>query len=352
MKPRIFISAVSKELRSARQIVANTLMALGYEPIWQDIFDTSGEDIRHMLRNKIDSCSALLQIVGEAYGAEPPTSDPKFGRVSYTQYEALYARSSGKKVYYLIGSNALPRDAEPESIDLPRDDSDVARADADQRRQLQRDYLASVQSTGHIYYAVQSNPETELAVRRLKDEHDRLRRGFRNWMIGVTSALILIVGGVAWLNWGQKDLAKSVDEAQRKTAKQIEATGQTAKQEMKAVLESVKELTNPEALAETIRREIQATAQSKISTITDEQDRGRKIAEIEKARDQALLRVSVLCPSKRIYWNLNCNGKPRSNFASKSPNSLPIGSKLGTGSVFCIQVWLAFPKPKGTCERH
>ena len=164
MKPRIFISAVTKELRSARQIVANTLMALGYEPIWQDIFGTSGENICPMLRKQIDSCSAVLQIVGEVYGAEPPVPDETFGRVSYTQFEALYARSIDKKVYYLIASNDLPRDAQPESIDVPHDESEAARADANQRRQLQRDYLASIQSTGHIYYAVQNNPETELAV--------------------------------------------------------------------------------------------------------------------------------------------------------------------------------------------
>lgn len=32
MKPVIFVSAVSRELHSARQLVANTLHALGYEP--------------------------------------------------------------------------------------------------------------------------------------------------------------------------------------------------------------------------------------------------------------------------------------------------------------------------------
>lgn len=39
-RPLIFISAVSRELRSARQLVANTLTFLGYQPIWQDIFGT------------------------------------------------------------------------------------------------------------------------------------------------------------------------------------------------------------------------------------------------------------------------------------------------------------------------
>jgi hypothetical protein len=39
-RPAIFISAVSRELRSARQQVANTLTFLGYGPEWQDIFGT------------------------------------------------------------------------------------------------------------------------------------------------------------------------------------------------------------------------------------------------------------------------------------------------------------------------
>lgn len=291
MKPRIFISAVTKELRSARQIVANTLMALGYEPVWQDIFGISGGDIRPMLREKIDSCAALLQIVGKAYGQEPPVSDDAFGRVSYTQYEALYARSIGKKVYYLLAQDDLPRDADPASIDAPRDDSDAAQADALQRRQLQQEYLASVQSTEHIYYAVHNHPETELTVRRLKDDLDRLRRTFRTWMIGVTAALVLIIGGVAWLMRGLPELATSIKEAEKNTGKQIEAAGEKTKQELE---KSFKELANPAALAERIRQEIFATAEAKIKTLSGGQGQGLKIAQIEKERDLAVGRIDDL----------------------------------------------------------
>ena len=45
-RPLIFISAVSRELRGARQFVANTLTFLGYEPVWQDIFGTESGDLR------------------------------------------------------------------------------------------------------------------------------------------------------------------------------------------------------------------------------------------------------------------------------------------------------------------
>ena len=45
----IFVSAVSKELKAARQLVANTLQFLGYEPVWQDVFGTEHGDVREML---------------------------------------------------------------------------------------------------------------------------------------------------------------------------------------------------------------------------------------------------------------------------------------------------------------
>jgi hypothetical protein len=71
-RPAIFISAVSRELRSARQLVANTLTFLGYDPEWQDIFGTEDGDLRSVLRRRIDHCKGVVQLVGECYGAEPP----------------------------------------------------------------------------------------------------------------------------------------------------------------------------------------------------------------------------------------------------------------------------------------
>src|SRR5262245_5431347 len=117
LKSRIFISAVTRECKTARQLVANTLTLLGnYEPVWQDIFGLEAGDLRDMLRRKVDSCSAVLQIVGKAYGAEPQHPDPSFGRISYTQFEAVYAEQCGKKVYYLFLENAFPRDETSEQI--------------------------------------------------------------------------------------------------------------------------------------------------------------------------------------------------------------------------------------------
>lgn len=136
--PLVFISAVSRELRSGRQLAANTLTFLGYQPIWQDIFGTETGDLRAMLRQQIDQSKGVLQIVGNCYGAEPAEPDPQFGRVSYTQYEALYARSRGKKVWYLFIDETFPRDAcEGESEEL---------------RALQTAYRWKLQSDAHLFH--------------------------------------------------------------------------------------------------------------------------------------------------------------------------------------------------------
>ncbi len=73
MKPRIFISAVTSVLGTTRQLVANVLLRLGYDPVTQDIFGTESGDLRQMLRDKIDDCDGLIHLVGRGYGAEPAT---------------------------------------------------------------------------------------------------------------------------------------------------------------------------------------------------------------------------------------------------------------------------------------
>src|SRR4029077_18311172 len=85
-QPSVFISCVSPEFRQTRSRVAEILTRLGYTPVIQEIFGTEPGDLRQVLRDKIDACEGLIQIVGQSYGAEPPTVDTEYGRVSYTQF--------------------------------------------------------------------------------------------------------------------------------------------------------------------------------------------------------------------------------------------------------------------------
>lgn len=101
-RPRLFLSAVSSQLRTVRQRVAATVRTLGFDPVSQDDFPTGHGELRQWLREQIDTCAGLIQIVGEGYGAEPLEVDADYGRVSYTQFELLYARSQHKKTWLII----------------------------------------------------------------------------------------------------------------------------------------------------------------------------------------------------------------------------------------------------------
>ena len=276
MKPRIFVSSVSRELKTVRQLVANTLVALGYEPVWQDIFDTSSDDIRPMLRKKIDSCSAVLQIVGNAYGAEPPEPDQEFGRVSYTQYELLYAKSKGKRIYYLIAEDDLPRDSNPVDIDVPRDDSDAAIADATERARLQSVYREQILTGEQVYYPVGSHSDTELSVRRLRDDLAKMRRGFRGWMIGVTAALVLIAAGIFWQMRQSQEQGEKLDDTT------------TAIEELKEYV------VNPKQMRSQIVLTVEQTYESAVAdaqNLESWRDRDDAIKLAEQQRDNNLDRV-------------------------------------------------------------
>lgn len=75
-QPGMFISCVSPEFRSTRTRVALILTRLGYTPVIQEIFGTEPGDLRQVFRNKIDGCEGLIQIIGQAYGAQALNVDP------------------------------------------------------------------------------------------------------------------------------------------------------------------------------------------------------------------------------------------------------------------------------------
>jgi tetratricopeptide (TPR) repeat protein len=197
-RPLIFVSAVSRELRSARQLVANTLTFLGYEPVWQDIFGTESGDLRAMLRQRIDQCKGVVQLVGQCYGAEPPTVEAKYGRVSYTQFEALYARERGKKVWYLFIDETFPIDAhDPEPEEL---------------RELQATYRRRVQADAHLFHSLTSREALEAGVLKLRDDLTKLRRGVKQWAAGVAVLLVVSVGLGFWLLRGQRQATEELRE--------------------------------------------------------------------------------------------------------------------------------------------
>ena len=217
-RPRLFLSAVSDELRTARQAVAATVRTLGFDPVSQDDFSTGYGELRQWLREQIDSCEGLLQIVGQGYGAEPPDVDAIYGRVSYTQFEFLYAQRQGKKTWIIIAGEQCQRDTPPAQLDLPPSDPahpDPAGYQA-QRRQLQQDYLVRLRAENHLRHRADSDTELQNVVLRLRDELGELRvrteRQQRRLATAIVAILcgLLLLGGGGW--WTYQRLHTSVQQ--------------------------------------------------------------------------------------------------------------------------------------------
>lgn len=190
-RPRIFVSAVTAEFGTARNRVADVLNFLGFDVEKQEIFGTESGDLRQVLRDKIDGCDGLVQIIGSGYGAEPPLVDGGFGRVSYTQFEYLHAVARGKKTWLLFAGDGAVRDAVPEELDLPRGGKDAdAREYQAERRALQEAYVAARKSDGHVRWNFHSETELENAVLKLRNDSDELRREFRQWQTDVLSRVV------------------------------------------------------------------------------------------------------------------------------------------------------------------
>ncbi|MEM7601981.1 MAG: DUF4062 domain-containing protein [Verrucomicrobiota bacterium] len=84
---RIFISATMKDLGTYRRKAAELLTALGLEPIYQDEWPPTYKGLLDLIEEKIDSCDAVICLVGNMFGAEPTARSPHTHRLSYTQLE-------------------------------------------------------------------------------------------------------------------------------------------------------------------------------------------------------------------------------------------------------------------------
>lgn len=181
-RPRLFLSTVSEELRTARQAVARTVRTLGFDPVSQDDFPTGSGELRQWLRKHLDSSEGLIQLVGDGYGAEPPEVDQEYGRVSYTQIEFLYAYQQKKKTWIIVIGKDFPRDKVPDQLDLPRDSNhpDPTGYQAE-RRALQREYLARLKRGNHLRHTAKNEDQLELIVLRLRDALGELRHQWEEW---------------------------------------------------------------------------------------------------------------------------------------------------------------------------
>jgi Mg2+ and Co2+ transporter CorA len=189
-RPRFFISAVAEEFSGLRQRVAELMLSLNYEVEMVDFAEGELGDSRLMLRNRIDACEGLIQIVGHAYGPEPRDVFPSFERVSYAQFEFRYARSRGKSTWLLFAGPDVERDRPAMELDFPVGSNAGDPADYQaERRRLQQQYSQTLRrEEGHRYSTFNNMTELENAILKLSHGSRELHENRLGWQQAKTLA--------------------------------------------------------------------------------------------------------------------------------------------------------------------
>lgn len=109
---RIFVSATSADLGSYRKAVSDELLHREITPVEQDHFSPTFRTVQEELTRKIQSCDAVICLVGVAFGEEPRQRPSTETRQSYTQMEYRLAKKLKKPVFLFIASERCRFDSE------------------------------------------------------------------------------------------------------------------------------------------------------------------------------------------------------------------------------------------------
>ncbi|HEV7403876.1 MAG TPA: TIR domain-containing protein [Chthoniobacteraceae bacterium] len=172
----VFISATTADLGAVRAAAKHALVTLGYLPIEQEHFGPAPETLLAGDRRRLAECDAVLHIVGECYGYEPP-SDPAQPRFSLTQWEYHIARELKKPLFLFVCADDFPYNLhDPES---------------EAKRALQRAHREAILRGPHHYHVAHTIGEFELSIREIPFALQGLRQR-RSWLWRL---LVLLIEG-------------------------------------------------------------------------------------------------------------------------------------------------------------
>ncbi|MGA8172197.1 MAG: DUF4062 domain-containing protein, partial [Methylocystis sp.] len=134
----VFVSAVTSEFKSARDLVASKLRARGLKVRVQEDFrqEADADTTLRKLHNYVSDCDAVVAIMGQRSGGFPPDSaaadfpgvlPPGFDRASRTQWEVHFARhygfsrAPGKRLsFYVANPDYDPEEKTPREPGDPK----------------------------------------------------------------------------------------------------------------------------------------------------------------------------------------------------------------------------------------
>lgn len=141
--PRVFVSATTRDLGNYRQLVCSELLKGECLPVVQENFQSDPRKLSDFLTDEVRRCDAVICLMGPRFGEAPEAGGgaPR----SYTQMEYDTARQLHKDVYVFVAAPGCPLDS--------------AEQEADEKRRLQQEHIASVQRRDQSICKMFAGPE-------------------------------------------------------------------------------------------------------------------------------------------------------------------------------------------------
>lgn len=149
--PKIFLSAATSDLQSARLSASAALRALGWQPVLADQSEPASGAFWQQTQPAMRECGAVIHIVGLAYGNEPGQRLAAEPRRSYAQLEYDLAIALRRPLIVFVCEERFPFDPRPAE-------------DADRQR-LQQIHRTFLQSQARPFQCISSIAELENALR-------------------------------------------------------------------------------------------------------------------------------------------------------------------------------------------
>jgi tetratricopeptide (TPR) repeat protein len=172
--PRLFVSAVSADLRTVRKLVARAATQMGCLPVsMEEFFPQDHTAVADKLRKLIRECDAVLHFAGECYGSEPRERAPGQTRRSFTQMEYDIARELKIPCYVFV----LPHDF---PYDQLNDDGHLRQPEAVELKELQEAHRTALLQADRDCRSPKNLHDTEKAVLLLRIEIEALKRRIKD----------------------------------------------------------------------------------------------------------------------------------------------------------------------------
>jgi tetratricopeptide (TPR) repeat protein len=165
--PRVYVSAVRRELGSFQSAVSDELLNLDVHPVVLNQYPADDSTAEEAARAKIESCDSVICLAGRSYVDEPRERSENQHRRSYAQLEYETAVKLSKPLDVFIANTDCPRD----NADDPPEAAELLDTQLKHQKRLMADGRAWHLFTDREHLLVQLRDKLSERLKAIAERH-------------------------------------------------------------------------------------------------------------------------------------------------------------------------------------